>query len=259
MPEPTADSSAGRPPPSRPSGRRHGRRARVGSAALIAGAIANCAFLLEGYLGARLDRSVSFVSELGGRGEPNAIFFRLSDLVAGTLLLIGGAAALSLLPASRILRLGVVCSMVYAGLTLADAFLPLDCPPTVDPACRAAEEAGDVSWQHAAHNVTGALEGFTAPAAMLLIALGVWGLRRRGKLPHEWEGVWQFLVIVGVLYGAASLAIAVIYTFGGAELGILQRVQIVLYALAMGTIGMTLRGYRPPPAEADSAAGRQQR
>ena len=50
-----------------------------------------------------------------------------------------------------------------------------------------------------------------------------------------------------------------IYTFGGAELGILQRVQIVLYALAMGTIGMTLRGYRPPPAEADSAAGRQQR
>ena len=45
----------------------------------------------------------------------------------------------------------------------------------MDPACRAAEEAGDVSWQHAAHNVTGALEGFTAPAAMLLIALGVWG------------------------------------------------------------------------------------
>lgn len=242
MPEPTADSRRGR------------RRARVGSTALIAGAIANCAFLFEGYLGARLDRSVSFVSELGGRGEPNAMFFRISDLVAGSLLLVGGAAALSLLPRSRVLRLGVIGTMIYAALTMADAFLPLDCPPTVDQACRAAEDTGSVSWQHAAHNVTGALEGFVAPVSMLLIALGVLGLRRRGRLPHEWEGIWQFLVIVGVLYGAASLAIAAIYTFGGAELGILQRLQIVLYALAMGTIGMSLRGYRVPVRRPDQTA-----
>lgn len=253
MAQPTADSGTDAAYP-RPH-RLGSRRARIGSTALIAGAIANCAFLLEGYLGARLDRSASFVSELGGTGEPAAAFFRLSDFVAGSLLLIGGGAALALLPNSRILRLGVLGSMLYAALTVADAFLPLDCPPTVDPVCRAAEEAGDVSWQHAAHNVTGALEGLIAPVSMLLIALGVWGLRRRGRLPHEWEGVWQFLVIVGVLYAAASLAIAVIYTFGQGELGIIQRIQIVLYALAMGTIGMALRGYRPPSAAGPKTAG----
>ena len=90
------------------------RRARVASWSLIAGAVANTAFLLEGYLGARLDRTVSFVSELGARGEPNADFFRLSDIVAGSLLLIGAIAAAGVLPRNLALRAGIASAAAVA-------------------------------------------------------------------------------------------------------------------------------------------------
>lgn len=217
--------------------------------ALIGGAIVNCAFLLEGYTGATLDRSISFVSELGARGQPAADFFRLSDLVTGVLLAFGAIGALLLLPANRFLRLGLGLALFFALLTTADAFLPLDCPPTTDPACRAAEEAGDVSWQHAAHNVTGVLEGISAPAALLAIALGSWQLRRRGQLGQEWEPQWQLLTVIGVLYALLSALIAVLYVNAVDGVGVWQRLQIVLYAAGMFTLGLLLRHATDPNDE----------
>lgn len=220
---------------------RSSRRARLASWTLIGGAVTNSAFLLEGYLGTRLDRTVSFVSELGARGEPNADFFRLSDVVTGSLLFVGAVAAFAVLPRHWALRAGIVCAAAFAALTFADGLLPLDCPPTADAACRAAEDAGTVSWQHAAHNVTGVLEGVLAPLALLLIALGSWQLRRRHQLSTEWEAQWQWLTLIGVLYIVLSATIAVMYLTQTSGVGLWQRVQIVLYAAGMFTLGLVIR------------------
>lgn len=216
----------------------------MASWSLIAGAVANTAFLLEGYLGARLDRTVSFVSELGARGEPNADFFRLSDIVAGSLLLIGAIAAAGVLPRNLALRAGIASAAAFAALTFIDGFLPLDCAPTIDPVCRAAEDAGTVSWQHAAHNLTGVLEGILAPTALLLIAVGSWQLRRRRQLPPEWEAQWQLLTVIGVLYLVLSGVISVMYLTQTEGVGLWQRLQIVLYAAAMFTLGLVIRNLR---------------
>ena len=215
---------------------------------LILGALTNVAFLLEGYVGARLDRTMSFVSELGSRGEPAALFFRASDLATGILLFIGAVALWTLLPANLALRLGVAASMVFAVLTGADAFLPLDCAPTVDAACRAAEDVGQVSWQHAAHNVTGVVESVAASSAMFLIAWGVWLLQRRRALSGSWESVWQQLVVFGALYTALSIALAVMYLMATGPIGTLQRVQIVIYAAGMFTLGLAARIRHTPTA-----------
>lgn len=225
------------------------KRITVASWLLVLGAVTNAAFLLEGYAGARLDRSVSFVSELGARAEPAALFFRMSDLVAGGLLLAGSALAYPLLPRNLALRLGMIAAMVFAGVTALDAFLPLDCPPTADPVCRAAEDAGRVSATHAAHNITGVILGAAAPAAVLLIALGVWQLRRRRQLPREWDVVWQVLVLTGVLYAWLSIAIAVMYLTHADGLGTIQRVQIILYGVSMLCIATALRKYRVEPRD----------
>jgi hypothetical protein len=188
---------------------------------------------------------VSFVSELGARGEPNATFFRLSDVVAGSLLLVGAIAAYAVLPRNLALRAGIVSAAVFAALTFADGLLPLDCAPTADAACRAAEDAGTVSWQHAAHNLTGVTEGILAPLALLLIALGSWQLRRRRLLPPEWEAQWQLLTIIGVLYTGLSASIAVLYLTHTEGVGLLQRLQIVLYAAGMFTLGLIIRNLHP--------------
>ncbi|MDQ1246426.1 MAG: hypothetical protein QG597_794 [Actinomycetota bacterium] len=209
--------------------------------------MANSAFLLEGYLGARLDRSLSFVSELGAQGEPGAAFFRLSDVVAGALLFVGAVAAYSVLPRNPALRVGIVAAACFAALTFIDGFLPLDCAPTVDAACRAAEDAQTVSWQHSAHNLTGVAEGVLAPAALLLIGYGSWQLRRRGELPVEWESQWQVLTLIGVLYAVLSAAIALLYLAHIDGVGIWQRLQIVLYAAAMFTLGLVIWHLRDQP------------
>lgn len=181
------------------------------------------------------------------------MFFRLSDLVAGILLGVGGLLAYTLLPRNAALRAGVILSICFAGLTALDSFLPLDCPATSDPACRAAEEANLVSWQHQLHNLTGALEGALAPVALLLIAIGLWQLRRRGTLPEQWEGVWQSLVIMGLTYAVFSGAIAVLYTDRLDGVGLWQRVQIVLYCAAMFTLGLAMRQYREPRVRTTTA------
>lgn len=220
-------------------------RVRLAAWTLILGAITNLAFLLEGYLGVRLDRSVSFVSELGAQGEPNATFFRFSDLVTGLLLLIGAIAAFTLLPRNAALRIGTVSAGIFALLTFLDAFLPLDCPPTVDADCRLAEDAGEVSFAHAAHNVTGVLEGVLAPVALLALALGSWQLRRRRSLSERWDPQWQLLAILGVLYALISLLIALMYLAGIDGVGVWQRIQIVLYSAAMFSLGLLLSHNQP--------------
>lgn len=240
----------------------HRVRARWATWTLILGACTNVAFLLEGYVGAELDPTRSFVSELGGLGQPAAMYFRASDFVTGVLLLVGAIALWTLLPTNPALRLGVAASMVFAVLTAADAFLPLDCAPTVDAACRAAEDAGNVSWQHAAHNVTGVVESVAASLAMILIAWGVWLLQRRRALSGSWESVWQQLVVFGVVYALLSVAVGVMYLVEMGPIGTLQRVQIVIYAAGMFTLGLAARIKRiphpDPPATAPSgpAAGK---
>lgn len=211
---------------------------------LIVGSITNVAFLVEGYVGADLSRTMSLVSELGGRGEPAAMFFRMSDLVTGVLLFTGAACLWALLPSNRLLRAGIASSMVFALATGADAFLPLDCAPTVDAACRVAEAAGTVSWQHDAHSITGIVESITASAAMLLIAAGVWRAHRRGSLPDEWDALWQQLVVFGGIYAALSLVIAAMYVAEAGPIGTVQRVQIVIYAAGMFTLGLAARNIR---------------
>ncbi len=220
------------------------QRARLASWALMVGAIVNCSFLVEGYVGSELNRRTSFISELSANGQPAQTFYRLSDLIAGTLLVIGGLACYRLLPDSPWVRIGDLSAVVVGLITAVNSFVPLDCTPSVSETCRAAEKAGQVSMSHQIHNVTGILEPIFGVAALVLIGIGLWRLRRSRRLPPQWTGLAPFLILVAALYGLMALLIAVIYLFndpGG--LGLAQRLQIVLYGSAIFAIGLVMRHY----------------
>lgn len=228
-------------------------RAIIGAWCLILGAAANVAFLVEGYTGATLDRVNTFVSELGSQGQPAAAFFRLSDLVTGLLLLAGLIAAFGLLPRNRWLRLGLACAIFFSAMTVVDAFAPLDCVPSVDKACRALEESGQVSLAHQIHSITGVLESFFGFLALILIALGLWQLQRQRAVPADWRELSHFLVITGILYALLSLVIAVQYVLETSGIGIVQRFQVVMFAAAMFALGLVLRHYRAPRRDSQHA------
>lgn len=220
------------------------RRARLASWALMIGAIVNCSFLLEGYLGSELNRRTSFISELSANGQPAQTFYRLSDLVAGTLLVVGGVACYRLLPDSRWVRVGDLSAVVVGAITMVNSTVPLDCTPSTSETCRTAEKIGEVSLSHQIHNVTGILEPFFGVAALVLIGFGLWRLRQVHRLPPQWTGLAPFLTLVAALYGLLALTIAVFYVFSGdSGLGLAQRLQIVLYNAAIFAIGLVMRHY----------------
>ena len=172
------------------------RRARLASWALMIGAIVNCSFLLEGYLGSELNRRTSFISEHNANGQPAQTFYRLSVLVAGTLLVVGGVACYRLLPDSRWVRVGDLSAVVVGAITMVNSTVPLDCTPSTSETCRTAEKIGEVSLSHQIHNVTGILEPFFGVAALVLIGFGLWRLRQVHRLPPQWTGLALLLSLV---------------------------------------------------------------
>lgn len=58
------------------------------------------------------------------------MFFRVSDVITGTLILVAATLIWRHLPHSWLILVGEICLFVYGWLTLADEFLPLDCVPT---------------------------------------------------------------------------------------------------------------------------------
>lgn len=203
---------------------RNTTRVTVGAVAILLAALTNATFVLAGLTSARLGTVNSFVSELGARGEPAAMFFRMSDLTTGLLLAAGLLLAWPGIPRTRRSgHLAPILLLVFCAATMLDSLLPLDCVPTVDAACRAAEKANQVSLGHELHGITGVTESTAIGLALLIFGVGLWT-----------EPGWRFLsrtgLVLGVIYMIGNLAIVVQYLYDQPGLGITQRIQIVTFS-----------------------------
>lgn len=140
-----------------------------------------------------------YLSELAAADQPHHLFFRVGDLVAAALIAVTAVTGLSRVPSSTA---GRWWTAAYAALSLlaasiaAGAIFPMDCSPSLDRACAAAEHAGRVTVAHDLHTVAGvgveiALIGGLFAAAM--------ALRRTGRLRLSWLLVAMICVeVVGV-------------------------------------------------------------
>ncbi len=210
----------------------------IGIALLLIAAVANCGFVLASAAGSTLSPFSSFVSELGADGQPGAWIFHTADALQGVCLLLASAFLWHEFPNRKIVRIGQICLVVIGVLTAADAFLALDCVPTLDAACRMREELGQVSFEHESHSVTGILEGLAINAVMLTF----------GVASHR-QSSWRALGVVGysfgLIYTGLNVFIAAQYLEFLPDLGITQRVQVVMFSAFLVVLAVTLIELKP--------------
>lgn len=142
---------------------------RVASVLLLVSGLAYSSWVLAGWLNPPLHSIDSYASELAATDQPLSWLFRSGDAIAGAAALAAGLLVVRHRP-----RLGWACVTVFGLCTLADvALFPMECAPSIDPTCAAAELAGELSARHYIHTVTSGLAGL-APLLGLVVTAWVW-------------------------------------------------------------------------------------
>ncbi|MFE9395030.1 DUF998 domain-containing protein [Streptomyces flavidovirens] len=197
---------------------------------LALGATVYTAWVLEAVLATGLDPLRTYVSELAAADQPFGGLFRVTDLVAGLLILAGALwAFVRYRPRGLWDVTGWAALAVFGAATAADSRLPLSCAPTVDAGCAVREAAGFVPATHAAHAWSSSIASTAAVVAVVALTVAA---RRRGR-PSP-------LARTGPAIAAAELA-ATVWTLSSIAafeagnglwlLGAGQRLQVLLAAV----------------------------
>ncbi|WP_306664033.1 DUF998 domain-containing protein [Tsukamurella paurometabola] len=214
------------------------RRARL---ILLAGTVLYSAWMIAPLLGSRLSPLTSYVSEAGAVGQPNALFFRAADLLAGTAFVVAGALChLALRPVPKLGLVALAGLFILGIATMCDALMPLSCTPTADAACAAREAARQVPLTHVGHAVSSGIAGFGGVVAVL-----GWGLWRRST-GTGFDGA-RLLLGMGVTYLLATTWTLAAMLEPALYLGLAQRTQVLSLTLWLVLLATAPRprGRRP--------------
>ncbi|WP_414170582.1 DUF998 domain-containing protein [Streptoverticillium reticulum] len=205
---------------------------------LVAAAGLYLLWSLEFGLGTRLNYDHSFASELFAADQPYRWFFGTADALAGA----AAAAAGLLMLRARASSVGHgawelvgwAAVTVFGVVTIADvAVFPLDCAPSANPGCRAAELAGIVSFRHQAHAYTSSVAN-----ASLLTAMGTLARAARHRGPAWWFR-WGVSLFAAELL---SMAMTLVLLPSAEWFGVPQRIGVVIAAVWLLTVAWVQRG-----------------
>jgi hypothetical membrane protein len=189
--------------------------ARVGIAAQVLFALD---VLVSGLLAPGFSFLNNDTSDLGAQTSPNALAYNIALSLSGLLTLCVAVALARTLEASRLRTVGVALIAVFAVGQFVDGIAREDCPVSVDPVCRAAEKAGQVSAMHMVHNVESLVTFSTLMVVPLVMAFA---FRRAAG--------YRSLFVPSLMSGAVQVAclpvFLVMYDRGAAGQGAVEIVE----------------------------------
>ncbi|GLZ75554.1 hypothetical protein Afil01_03610 [Actinorhabdospora filicis] len=193
--------------------------------ALIAAAVCYLTWVFDEAVNPALDPLRSYVSEYAADDQPGAWFFRIGDVLTGTLA--GAAAVMFAKRASDIVVKAAWWSVVVFGVaTLLDAGpFTLTCAPSIDATCRAAEQAGTLPVPDQVHSVASVLS-----AAAILVAAFGFAVTSRAPL------MWGLAVLLALATAATLIAV-----LGDTDVGVVQRLQLLLTSVWLTALGWRWR------------------
>jgi len=185
-----------------------------------ASAVLYSSWLLGPWLNPRLGLTRGLASDLAAADQPHNRLFRVADLAAGSLALLGAARMLRGRRDRRprgAERSGWLCAGAFAVATILDASLTaLSCAPSIDPDCP--ELSGDLAAvardPHTLTSVFAALGGIGS-------IVSFWLAGRPGSADRAWSGGLS----VGSLAVNAGLLVELVRE--GPDEGIWQRLELV--------------------------------
>lgn len=163
----------------------------------------------------------------------------MTDLLTGILILLAIAFTVQLLPRNRWVLIGLGLLTLAAIAYIVDGIFPLDCAPTVNEACRLAEERNQVSVSHRIHNYSGIIESVLEIFGIFFVGVGLLKLT-------NWATYARFAIAAAVLLAISNLIIIGQYMAGWSLLGYNQRLgELVICAFMVVTAVTLVRHSRP--------------
>ena len=222
----------------------------IGALGMVA-AVSYSSWVLEVFLNPHLDVLDGYVSELSARDQPYHLVFSAGDFITGVLTMLIAATALARLRRRPLAVTGWILLLSFGGWVIGDSVFSMDCAPSIDTTCALRERAGALSFSHQFHEVTSSMVIFSGIAAILVLSIAA---RRYGWWPAlaRWG---RPLAVTEAALAVATLALML----AGRWLGLAQRVQISVLALALFVIAWALltdarrprsSGTRPAPVPA---------
>jgi hypothetical membrane protein len=237
----------GRTPRARPSPAAR-RRLALGGVAGLVGAAAYSSFPVARLLGSTLDPVNSYISELGVRTQPASAFFRVTDVLAGLLIMALALVLRDGLPRDRRREAGRAALAMAGAASVFDGWHPMGCTPSIDVRCRPHPDViGLFAQLREAHTISSVTGVVAALASMLLLG------RLLGESPR-----WRYLGAMGQLAAVAVIALGLLelpLTLTNHWVGLVERASVLCisywYAtLAVLALRTAVRG------QADSQANR---
>lgn len=175
-----------------------------------------------------------YLSELSAADQPHDLFFRVGDMLTGLLVAV---LALSVHTATRRRpggtagrrwrRLVAVGLLVFSIATILDAVFVLDCAPSHDVACHAAERQVQLSASHYIHEATSVSAQLGATGSLVA---GIMALR---------SGRWFVVVVgLGVVHVIALAVMVIMLGLGQPGMGYLQAVTVATASLWFSAVGL---------------------
>ncbi|HEY1176875.1 MAG TPA: DUF998 domain-containing protein [Phytomonospora sp.] len=192
----------------------------IAFAAMVVAAITYLTWIFGEALNPALDPVTSYVSELAADDQPHEWFFRIGDVLTGSIA--GTVAILRVKGAHGARFAGWVAVIVFGVATLLDAGpFTLTCAPSIDADCKAAEQAGTLPFPDDVHTVASVIATLALVAAAFAFALHSGSATR-----------WALAGLVA----ATSLAVAVVVLTGN-DVGIAQRIQLLGFSAWLAALG----------------------
>jgi hypothetical membrane protein len=163
------------------------------------------------------------ISDFGALNATHPAPYNTGIAMAGVLLVVLAIALHAAAGRGWLARIGGVAFVIFGACQFLDGIFREDCSPSGEPACRAALDAGDLSWHHQAHDIE-SLVWF----ASMLVAMTLLGLAFR-RLPAWLWLVWPSLGLA-LVAAVALIAYFALYfgNDGSAYSGLLERVVAVV-------------------------------
>ncbi len=182
-------------------------------------------------------------SELGASGQPWNGLFRILDIVAGLLFLLGAGAVVSLATTKRLRATLLFAVLVLGVSTIVESFIPLNCSSALDKICSQKERLGLLSWQNNFHMIESVVS-YALLSLFPLIILQILRFKSGFYLLKKWSYV---LIAFMVLWAIDSYFR---YSHKATSYGFEQRMFIVIFSYwYFQTIQLSKRrpGSKPSP------------
>jgi hypothetical membrane protein len=192
---------------------------RVAAICAIAAQVAFVAlWIVWGFLEDHYDVTRQDISDFGALDATHPLPYNIILSITGALTVPLAVALFMLLKPRLAGMLGILAVATFGVGEFLDGLLREDCSPSGNAACRAAVDAGDVSWHHTAHDI----ESLVTIASMIIAPLALAFVFR--NRPRWRDLSWYSVFTVGIVLAFVIVYGAYFAANDGSEInGLLER------------------------------------